>query len=174
MSMNLPPLKHERLLELLNYDPLTGIFTWRSNRYAGEYHTKLNVSAGDVAGNLTSGYVQIRIDRKLYGAHQLAWFYMTADWPPMVDHKNTDGLDNRFINLRLCDKSKNGANRGVPLNNTSGVKGVYWDARREKWAVEITHQNRRYHLGRFDTLEAAAAAYAVKSLELFGEFSRTA
>lgn len=43
-------------------------------------------------------------------------------------------------------------------NNTSGVKGVSFDKRRGLWAAEITIRGEKHFLGRFYTLEDAAAA----------------
>jgi hypothetical protein len=48
------------------------------------------------------------------------------------------------------------ASPGLPLNNKSGVKGVCWDRRREKWVVSVKHYGKTYNLGRYDTKEEAA------------------
>ena len=46
----------------------------------------------------------------------------------------------------------------IPKNNTSGVKGVFWDKSREKWSASITFQGKKISLGRFDIIEDAAKA----------------
>jgi len=172
-------LTQERLKELLHYDPGSGILRWRVARFAGQYHTKVNVQVGDVAGcKVTyvdgSKYIHVRIDGILYPAQNVAWLYMTGEVAKMVDHQDCDGLNNKFSNLRPCTKSQNAANSRKAKNNSSGVKGVYWDATRGKWVAEIRCGNIRHRLGRFDELEVAALAYAAKARELFGEFARTA
>lgn len=43
-------------------------------------------------------------------------------------------------------------------NNTSGVNGVYFDKKRNKWAASISLKWKTIHIGRFDTIEQAAAA----------------
>lgn len=43
-------------------------------------------------------------------------------------------------------------------NNTSGIKGVWFDKSRGLWAAEIKIRGKRYRLGRFAKLEDAAAA----------------
>lgn len=50
-----------------------------------------------------------------------------------------------------CIKSKK-----IPIDNTTGVKGVYFV--KGKWMAKIVFQKKQYHLGNYDTLEAAAAA----------------
>ena len=46
--------------------------------------------------------------------------------------------------------------RKTPKNNTTGVRGVYRVG--DKYVAKIVFQKRQYHLGRYDTLEEAAAA----------------
>jgi hypothetical protein len=43
-------------------------------------------------------------------------------------------------------------------NNTSGYKGVTWDGSRGKWRAQIVFKGKAYHLGRYNTIEQAAAA----------------
>lgn len=85
----------------------------------------------------------------------------------LIDHKNQDGLDNRKENLRLADKATNGMNRGLPSNNVSGYKGVYWYKGGRKWMVKVD----AIYLGIFSDIKEAARAYNKKAKELYGEFA---
>lgn len=49
----------------------------------------------------------------------------------------------------------------------SGVKGVSWNRRRSKWEAYIALRGHQYHLGLYDTLEAAAEARRRAEDELF-------
>lgn len=143
-----------RLREVLNYDCDTGIFTRRiATGYRGRNR------AGEIAGRLKDGYIVIGIDSTAYRANRLAWLYMTGEWPPaLVDHENTNKADNRWINLRVASKSQNGQNRrGAQINSKSGALGV--SPSRHKWAAVIHLNGRKKHLGYFDTIELASAAY---------------
>lgn len=60
--------------------------------------------------------------------------------------------------------------RKMLKNNTSGVKGVYWDRAREKWVAQIEFQGKNYRLGRFEDIEDAAAARKEAEKALFGNF----
>ena len=51
--------------------------------------------------------------------------------------------------------------------NTSGVKGVSWNARNQKWQATKKFKNKLIHLGYFDTLEDAAKARALAEEEYF-------
>jgi len=156
----------ERLKELLNYDPGTGLFTWLATSKRGG-HAK----AGAVAGCLSHGYPVIRIDGQLYGAHRLAILYMTGKWPANeVDHRNMDRADNRWANLREVTRSENMRNRRRRPDNATGFKGVQRNGRNFQAVIEIN--GKRICRGTFTTAAAAHEAYGNAALELHGEFAR--
>ena len=107
-------LTQVELKELLHYAPDTGGFLWRKGRS--------NVVAGTRAGTPDKdGYVIIRIDKRHYRAHRLAWFYVIGVWPrAIIDHINRNPFDNRFCNLREATHSQNQHNRSMQANNTTG------------------------------------------------------
>ena len=156
----------DRLKAVLNYDPERGLFTWRHSRIGR------GCRAGATAGRPNErGYLRLGIDGVRYKAHQLAWLYMTGEWPELqIDHRNNDKSDNRWSNLRLATGSQNQANRGLQRNNTSGFKGV--SARRGKFAAYIKRDGKKHTLGSFDTAEEAHAAYVAAAPLFHGEFAR--
>jgi hypothetical protein len=90
-----------------------------------------------------------------------------------MDHANGDRGDNRIDNLREATQSQNSANSWRPHKSTTGFKGVSSSGRKTKpWAAHIKQHGKSQFLGRYDTPEAAHAAYAMKAVELFGEFAR--
>lgn len=91
----------------------------------------------------------------------------------LVDHVNTNKLDKRRSNLRLCTPSQNHANKPRSNKNTSGYKGVSWDSTRQKWKAGITVKQKARNLGRFSTPEEAHAAYLAAAREAFGEFANS-
>lgn len=58
----------------------------------------------------------------------------------------------------------------TPKNNKSGIKGVSWDSRNEKWIAQIGFKGKNFYLGRFDTKEQAAEARKEAEDNLHGEF----
>lgn len=60
--------------------------------------------------------------------------------------------------------------RKMLKNNTSGVKGVYLDKARGKWVAQIEFRGKNYRLGRFDSIEDAAAARKEEEKVLFENF----
>lgn len=159
-------LTHTTLLSLLKYNPKTGIFTWRRN------NSRRRV--GDRAGGVgAKGYWMIGISDKRYYAHVLAWFYMTGEKPVMgIDHRDGNGMNNRWRNLRLATKRQNAANAKLPSTNTSGYKGVSWNRKLHKWHVTIRREGKSTYLGLFLSPKAAARAYRDAALRIHGQFVR--
>lgn len=158
-------LRQERLHEILSYDQKEGVFRWLVRRKG--------IKTGSIAGCLDFyGYRIIRIDGRLFRAARLAWFYVHGVWPSgEIDHKDLIKDHDWIKNLRPAGQSLNNANRHTYRNNKSGFKGVYhWQGR---WRAMIRINNKSYHIGMFDTPEAAHDAYFAKARELFGEFANT-
>ena len=105
-----PLPSRERLKEILNYDPETGVFTRALNRRRWK--------EGQIMGTESCGYVSINVDYVIYRAHRLAWMYMTGEDPQTgIDHVNGNRSDNRWSNLRLANQSQNGRNRTHQCNS---------------------------------------------------------
>lgn len=90
----------------------------------------------------------------------------------VVDHWDSDPLNNQKANLRICTQRENLRNQHqAQANSRSGIKGVYWVAQRGKWRTQIQIDGKLSHLGYFKNPLEAAAAYDKAALELFGEFA---
>lgn len=163
MSISNSTLTQERVKELLNYDPITGIFTW-----------KVNVSSTGRAGNVAgsdngAGYLLIRVDKRLYLAHRLAALYMEGQFPPaLIDHLDMNKSNNRWANLRHATKAENAQNKlKAQANNAlSGLLGVYWNAVNKQWGAKVNFNRKQHHAGFFETPELAHAAYVKLKREL--------
>lgn len=143
-------ITQKRLKELLNYDEDTGIFTWKDSRRGA---VKVGSVAGAVADN---GYIVIKIDRKSYKAHRLAWLFVNGKMPTKtIDHKDRIKTNNWIDNLRDVTHNSNMKNKEKYKNNTSGITGVYWNKQIKKWLVKITIDKKETYLGAFKTKEEA-------------------
>jgi HNH endonuclease len=150
------------LQERLSYNPETGSFTWKSHRKS----TQIGKTAGAVARN---GYRRIKLGQRDRLAHRLAWLYVYGVMPAGdIDHINRNRADNRIENLRLANRSQNGANARLWKSNTSGLRGV----RRfhKKWRATIGYGGQLYHLGTFATAEEASNAYRVAARACWKDF----
>lgn len=160
----------ELVRELLLYNPEDGVFTWRrrsqrwfktKNAWATWNARYPGKRAGFVRAGAGNGY-QCRgvtiLDRHVL-EHHLAWLYMTDDpLPQEIDHRNRDATDNRWRNLRASTHAKNMLNVSMYKSNTSGITGVVWDKRHEKWIARCRVDGKQKHIGRFDTPSEAGRA----------------
>ena len=159
----------ERLREVLDYCPETGVFRWRRVTKGNQ------VKVGAVAGcQGKKGHRRvIQIEGRLYYAAPLAYLYMTGEWAPNdIDHRNSDPSDNRWLNLHPATRSQNMANTRAHTDSRTSVKGVFLHKETGKWRARIRIENRSLSLGLFHTIEEAAAAYDKAALERWGEFAR--
>ena len=117
-----------KLKRILNYDPDTGLFTYLVDR-------NYNAMKGMVAGHVHKkyGYVRIVIDGYTYDAHVLAWYYMTGEWPNVIDHDNRIRHDNRWVNLKNGTQSDNMKN--TERTKFATINGITKST--SSWAFEL-------------------------------------
>lgn len=89
----------------------------------------------------------------------------------LVDHANNDRTDNRRCNLRKCTFQENNRNRSKAVNNTSGIIGVSWKQKSNKWRAYIVIDGKQKHLGEYSVKEHAIKARLKAELEWFGEYA---
>lgn len=146
-------LTADRLRELLKYDPITGLFTWRAS-------PGRRIRVGTIAGSFATKYVEIGVDGGCYRAHRLAWLYMTGAWPTEVDHRNENKHDNRWTNLRDASRMLNVLNQAKASSSKKSTdrRGVFRSAS-GRWFSRLKLRGRIYHLGTFDTQDEAEREY---------------
>jgi len=137
---------------LLDYNPQTGVFTWKVDRSW--------VKKGQIAGTITSsGYRQIMVDGRKYTAHRLAWLFCYNEWPKgHLDHKDRDRANNAISNLRECTPRENLQN-STSSRGSSKYRGVTWHKKANKWVAHIGVNKKLIYLGSFDDELEAANAY---------------
>lgn len=88
-----------------------------------------------------------------------------------VDHINHNLNDSRRNNLRVVSRTQNNMNRNIQSNNTSGITGVGFDKRSNKWIARITVNKKTLQLGAFINKEDAIHARKDGELKYFGEYT---
>ena len=137
-------------------------------------------AAGDVmkTGLDKDGYRKVNLCKDLtqstHRVHRLVAiaFIQNPDGKQCVDHINGVRSDNYVANLRWATLAENSHNVGISKANKIGFKGVSFHKRDQKYVARIRVNNKRIHLGYFNTAEEAYAAYCAKAAELFGVFAR--
>lgn len=87
------------------------------------------------------------------------------------DHINHNKLDNTRSNIRICTPSQNSQNKNIGSTNTSGYKGVSFNAATKKWYAQITVNWTTTRLGSFDTPKKAHVAYCKAARAAHGKFA---
>jgi len=166
------PITQSQLKDLLEYDPLTGIFK--------HHRTGKGIRSSRLAGytKKSSGYNYIKIDYKPYLSHRLAWIYVHGVFPTrFISHINDNKSDNRIANLRETNeyqihqrelrKRKDGA------STYRGVIRAYAATEKTKkpWIANIKSGGKAYNLGVFATEIEAHAAYCAAADKYHKEFA---
>jgi hypothetical protein len=144
----------EDLRKHIGYDPETGRMWW----IVATAHA---VKSGDPAFSICSknGYLHGSFRGVKTYAHRIAFAHYHGAWAPYdIDHINGDRTDNRIENLRSVNRSDNNKNARRAINNTSGVTGVHFDLRHQRWMAHIKSDQKFYFLGYFDSKSDAIAA----------------
>lgn len=124
------------------------------NYCAGKYYAIRNIRG-------TNPRKKIKMHRQI----------MNAKKEQMIDHKNSDTLDNQKDNLRICDKYQNVWNRRKIKNASSKFKGVYWYAPTKKWGARIGYKYKNIFIGYFKKEIEAANAVDNYAEKLHGDFA---
>ena len=143
----------------MTYNPRTGV-VFRGKKVAG-------------AKASPKPYVSIRHKdllnkSKTIRAHVLIWESINGDIPAgyVVDHINGIPYDNRLSNLRCVPTYENHKNRSTPSSNSSGHIGVSFHKATQKWRARISKNKKEWHLGLFDSMEEAIAAWSKAKTKL--------
>jgi hypothetical protein len=150
-------LIQQQIKELFDYQD--GMLFWKNGRSGIK-------TDGSEAGCIHhTGYRVITVNSKSYKVHRLIWIMFNGDIPKscVLDHKDRNKLNNNIENLRLVTAKQNNLN--------VSRKGFTWCKDHKKWRVQITGENKKIHIGFFDTELTARAAYLKARKNYYGEFA---
>ena len=158
---------YEILSNKLNYNDVTGDFTWIK---APRKYMKDGQLAGCIQG---WGYRQFtcKFKGKIYQprAHILAWYMYYGELPNgFIDHIDRDKDNNSISNLRDVDRSLNGLNRDEYKNkkNPTGCTGVYLI--NGLYRSTITYKGKLHQLGLYKTREEAIKVRLDSEIKYYG------
>lgn len=142
------------LKSYLNYDHITGYFTWKTKHCS---KVIIDQRAGSVS---PYGHRVINLCGSLYPEHRLAWLYMTGTFPhKYIDHIDHDEQNNSFSNLREVSKKENNLNNSLRVDNSSGEIGIYINQRKHRNTFQVDVSIDTHRLCKaFKTLEQAITA----------------
>ena len=118
------------------------------------------------AGTLNkAGYIIVRMNCKNYSAHRIIWEMHNGEILNglQIDHIDRNKSNNNISNLRLATHQQN--------NQNKVSKGFHWYEQTQKWRAEIQSNDIKKHIGYYDTIIDARAAYLRARRKHFGEFA---
>lgn len=160
----------ETIRQLLSYEKETGKLFWFmrdiswfvDGEQAASHNMKIfNTRFGDkeaFTAKDNNGYKIGRLNKKNYRAHRIAFLIVEGRWPTFIDHEDGDKANNKWENLKEVTHKQNTRNQKLRSTNTSGVMGVSWDKRDQKWLACVKVDGKTMPLGRYDDKNEAVAA----------------
>lgn len=128
-----------------NYDPKTGLLTWLNGQRAGfEAGCLIKNKAGNWYRYLSIGY---NGTTQNFLVHRVIYALFHKEWVEEVDHFDGNGLNNEISNLRPASRTLNNKNHKRQSNNSSGLAGVSWTKRLNKYRVYGTIARIQHNLG---------------------------
>jgi hypothetical protein len=101
---------------------------------------------------VVKSYRQVRLFGKPYREHVLIWVWNYGYWPDYIDHIDHDILNNKIENLRSVTHKQN-------IRHGSGRQaGIYFNKSSGKYQVGIYIDNRKKHIGSFNSYDEALEA----------------
>ena len=142
-----------------------GVLYWKVPT-AGQF--RVGSRAGGKKPN-PDGYFYIKFKGQNFLVHRIVMALRLGRWPGYVDHRNGIRTDNSEGNLRETTFRGNMSNRVLPDRDLP--RGVYRRHDGKKYIAKIKKMEEQIHLGSFDTIEEAEAAYKTAALQVHGEFA---
>ena len=87
------------------------------------------------------------------------------------DHIDRNELNNRKSNLRQCTHEENSRNNKLYKNNSSGITGVHWSKKENKWIARIVINTKLKRVGCFTDKDDAIRARLQAELKYYKEFA---
>ena len=118
--------------------------------------------------NKKSGYTFVEAwDKDIQNVVRMHWIIIGKN----CDHIDRDPMNNRKSNLRVATRQENNRNCSISKNNTSGIIGVAWVAKKHRWIAYVGMDYKRITLGSFENKEDAIRARLEGERKYFGEFA---
>lgn len=112
-------------------------------------------------------YLQIGVNGKVYHLHRIVWEMFNGPIPANHVIKNADDSCAKIENLKLISMSE----RAVKCKTlaASGIKGIHWAKKNNKWCAQIRVNRITHCLGHFDNINDAINARIMGEIRYFGK-----
>ncbi|EOW4242952.1 HNH endonuclease [Escherichia coli] len=112
-------------------------------------------------------YLQIGVNGKVYHLHRIVWEMFNGPIPANHVIKNADDSCAKIENLKLISMSERDVKRKTFA--ASGIKGIYWAKKNNKWCAHIKVNRITHCLGHFDNINEAINARILGEIRYYGK-----
>ncbi|EBN6978918.1 HNH endonuclease [Salmonella enterica] len=143
---------------VMNYNDL---FSYENGALTRKVAKSKRCRIGDPVGWINgNGYLQTSVSGENVLVHRIIWEMHNGKIPNgmEIDHINHDRTDNRIENLRIVNHKDNHKNVSMQSNNKTGVCGVCFIERCNKFRASIKVDGVTIYLGYFSSIDDAKNA----------------
>lgn len=143
-------ITQDQVKRLFDYDD-SGNLIWK-------IRPNSKVSIGDIVGTLNKkiGYLYTRVSGHIIAVHRIIFLWHYGYLPENdIDHIDKNRLNNKIENLREISRVCNSRNCNVSKNNKSGISGVSYNTKRDRYCVSITVNYKQYSIGSITDFDEA-------------------
>jgi len=140
---------------ILSKELLHDLFEYRD----GELYrkkAKAKYKKGEIVGCINkNGYKITKLKGKIYLVHRLIYLMIHGYLPTIIDHIDGNTTNNLIQNLRCATQSQNCCNSKIYRNNKTGIKGIGFNKKYNKYFARCQVNKKSKFLGFFETMEDA-------------------
>lgn len=90
-----------------------------------------------------------------------------------IDHISGDSHDNRKQNLRIVLQCENAINKQKKIDNTSGIRGISFNKKEQRWQCDFSYMKHRLYFKKFDRIEQAVYLRYLCEITFLKDFRNT-
>jgi len=159
---------------LITKEYLNDLFIYKEGKLFWKRSPARRIKVGTEACSLSgNGYLRVAIKQIHYPLHRIIFMMHHGYLPKYVDHIDGNPLNNCIDNLREATQTQNLYNAKKRKDNSSGLKGISWVKRLNKWLVQLSINKKNTYLGVYEDLELAELVAQEARILYHGRFART-
>jgi len=159
--------------QIITKDYLNYLFDYKNGELFWKNPKSNRVKIGQKAGSKNNkGYFKTAINGKYFLNHRIIFMIHYGFLPKMIDHIDNNSENNFIENLRPATRSENQHNSKISQNNTSGIKGIYWNKKSKKWKTQFKLNNKKMYFGEYNDIDYAKFVIDAMRYKYHKEFAR--
>jgi hypothetical protein len=140
----------------LTQEYLQSLFDYRDGELYWKNTIAPRAKKGTIAGSVHhTGYKYLKLNGKVIANHRVIFFMHHGYLPKEIDHQDRNRSNNKIENLRAATTQQNALNRTVCNTSKSGIRGVFFNEKINKWMVQLNIDKKQKYFGSYYDLNVA-------------------